>query len=205
MSTETREQLNWGPSRRAVVAGMGATAASIAAGPTRAQQNVTIRWWSPQVAPAQREAYNFQIQTFEAANPGVKVMFEATSDEGYPAQMAAAFASGQVPNVVTHLPSFAVSNYWQNGLLEPFNDVINMIGPQNFFEGANRIYEITPGQFAGTGIGGSAANMMWLRRDLMRDAGINEVPRTWDQLRAAVRAMQRRRSSARRCPTHATR
>ncbi len=191
MSTEFKKMVSGAPSRRAVVAGMGATAAGIAAGPARAQQNVTIRWWSPQVAPAQREAYNFQIQTFEAANPGVKVLFEATSDEGYPAQMAAAFASGQVPNVVTHLPSFAVSNYWQNGLLEPFNDVINMIGPQNFFEGANRIYEITPGQYAGTGIGGSAANMMWLRRDLMRDAGINDVPRTWDQLRAAARAMQK--------------
>ncbi len=191
MSTEVKQVLSGAPSRRAVVAGMGAAAAGFAAGPARAQQNVTIRWWSPQVAPAQREAYNFQIQTFEAANAGVKVLFEATSDEGYPAQMAAAFASGQVPNVVTHLPSFAVSNYWQNGLLEPFNDVINMIGPQNFFEGANRIYEITPGQFAGTGIGGSAANMMWLRRDLMREANIGEVPRTWDQLRAAARAMQK--------------
>ncbi len=191
MSTEFKQQMSGAPSRRAVMAGMGAVAAGVAAGPARAQQNVTIRWWSPQVAPAQREAYNFQIQTFEAANPGVKVLFEATSDEGYPAQMAAAFASGQVPNVVTHLPSFAVSNYWQNGLLEPFNDVINMIGPQNFFEGANRIYEITPGQYAGTGMGGSAANMMWLRRDLMREANISEVPRTWDQLRAAARAMQK--------------
>jgi multiple sugar transport system substrate-binding protein len=181
-----------GLSRRAVIAGMGAAAvAGSAATPAAAQQGVTIRWWSPQVAPAQREAYNFQIQTFEAANPGVKVLFEATSDEGYPAQMAAAFASGQVPNVVTHLPSFAVANYWQNGLLEPFNDVINLIGPQNYFDGANRIYEITPGQYAGTGIGGSAANMMWLRKDLMREAGIDAAPRTWDQLRAACQKMQK--------------
>jgi multiple sugar transport system substrate-binding protein len=180
-------------SRRAVLAGLGAAGGMAAAGtmPTPATaQTVTLRWWSPQTAPAQREAYNFQIQTFEAANPGVKVNFEATSDEGYPAQMAAAFASGQVPNVVTHLPSFAVSSYWQNGLLEPFNDVINMIGPQNFFEGANRIYEVAPGQYAGTGIGGSAANMMWLRTDLMREAGLT-TPRTWDQLRAACQRLQR--------------
>jgi multiple sugar transport system substrate-binding protein len=156
-----------------------------------AAQAVTIRWWSPQNAPAQREAYNFQIKTFEEANPGVKVLYEPTSDEGYPAQLAAAFASGQVPNVVTHLPSFAVSNYWQNGLLEPFNDVIQAIGPQNYFEGANRIYEITPGKFAGTGIGGSAANMMWLRTDLMKDAGIAKAPRTWDELRDACKKLQK--------------
>ena len=178
------------PGRRAVLG--GAIAAGLAA-PTigRAQGNVTLRWWSPQTAPAQRAAYMFQIRTFEEANPSVRVAVEATSDEGYPAQMAAAFASGQVPSVVTHLPSFALATYWQNNLLEPFNDVIEMVGPQNYFEGANRIYEITPGQFAGTGIGGSAANMMWLRRDLMQAANITEVPRTWDQLRDTCRRLQR--------------
>jgi multiple sugar transport system substrate-binding protein len=192
MSTEIRSNTHSGITRRTVAAGLGAAAlAGSIPRAAQAQQPVTIRWWSPQVAPAQREAYAFQVQTFEAANPGVKVLFEASSDEGYPAQMAAAFASGQVPNVVTHLPSFAVSSYWQNGLLEPFNDVITMIGPQNFFEGANRIYEITPGQYAGTGMGGSAANTMWLRRDLMREAGVADVPRTWDQLRDAAKKMQK--------------
>jgi multiple sugar transport system substrate-binding protein len=176
--------------RRAVLG--GAVAAGIGAPlVARAQGQVTLRWWSPQTAPAQREAYMFQIRTFEEANPGVRVAFEATSDEGYPAQLAAAFASGQVPSVVTHLPSFALATYWQNGLLEPMNDVINAVGPQNYYDGANRIYEITPGQYAGTGIGNSAANMMWLRTDLMRAAGIADAPRTWDQLRAACQRMQR--------------
>lgn len=168
----------------AVAAGLGAPLVA------RAQGQVTLRWWSPQTAPAQREAYMFQIRTFEEANPGVRVAFEATSDEGYPAQMAAAFASGQVPSVVTHLPSFALATYWQNGLLEPFNDVIDMVGPQNYYDGANRIYEITQGQYCGTGIGNSAANMMWLRTDLMQRAGISAPPRTWDQLRDACRRMQ---------------
>jgi multiple sugar transport system substrate-binding protein len=178
-----------GVGRRALMGG----AAAIGLGAplvARAQQATTLRWWSPQTAPAQREAYMFQIRTFEEANPGVRVAFEATSDEGYPAQLAAAFASGQVPSVVTHLPSFALATYWQNGLLEPFNDVINMVGADNFYPGANRIYEITQGQYCGTGIGNSAANMMWLRTDLMQRAGISAPPRTWDQLRDACRRMQ---------------
>lgn len=181
-----------GVSRRTVLTGIGAAGfAAAMPGIRRAHaQETTLRWWSPQTAPAQREAYDYQISTFEMANPGVKVLFESTSDEGYPAQMAAAFASGQAPNVVTHLPSFAVSNYWQNGLLEPFNDVIAMIGPEKYYEGANKVYEITPGQYAGTGIGNSAANMLWVRTDLMEKAGIGEVPRTWDQLRDAAMKMQ---------------
>lgn len=181
-----------GLGRRGLLGGAAGGALALGApGIARAQGTVQLRWWSPQTAPAQREAYMYQIRTFEEANPGVRVAFEATSDEGYPAQLAAAFASGQVPSVVTHLPSFALATYWQNGLLEPFNEVIGMVGPQNYYDGANRIYEITPGQYCGTGIGNSAANMLWLRRDLMQAAGITEAPRTWDQLRDACRRMQR--------------
>ena len=139
-----------------------------------AQAPVTLRWWSTQSVPAQLEAYKFQIASFEAANPGIKVVFEPTSNEAYAAQLSAAFASGQVPNIVTHLPSFAVTNYWRSGLLEPFNDVIQAVGPEKFYDGANRIYEIEPGKFAGAGIGGTAANTLWLRTDLMKKAGIDE-------------------------------
>lgn len=184
--------LKTGVSRRAVLAGVGAAGALAATSfstPVRAQQ-ATLRWWSPQAAPAQREAYLFQIAQFEKANPGVKVLFEPTSDEAYAQQLAAAFASGQVPNIVTHLPSFAVQDYWAAGLLEPFNDVITALGPQNFYEGANRIYEIDKGKYAGTGVGNTAANMLWVRKDLMQKASIDAIPRTWDELRNAARKMQ---------------
>ena len=180
-----------GVSRRQVLAaGAAGVVAALAHRPARAQASATLRWWSPQAAPAQRAAYQFQIAQFEAANPGVKVVFEPTSDEGYAQQLAAAFASGQVPNVVTHLPSFAVQDYWAAGLLEPMNDVIEALGPQNFYPGANRIYEISKGVYAGTGVGNTAANMLWLRRDLMQKAGIEAPPATWDELRNAARKMQ---------------
>ncbi|RVT81509.1 carbohydrate ABC transporter substrate-binding protein [Rhodobacteraceae bacterium CCMM004] len=177
--------------RRAVLGGLAAGAA-VAAMPRRivAQDKVTIRWWSPQSSPEQLAAYETQMRNFEALHENVEVVFEKTSDEGYAPQLAAAFASGEVPNVVTHLPSFAVSNYWRNGLLEPFNDVIEMIGPDKFYEGANDIYEVDPGQYAGTGIGNSAANMMWLRTDLMEERGVEAPPRTWDEMLAAMEKLQ---------------
>ncbi|TWT12949.1 ABC transporter substrate-binding protein [Reyranella sp. CPCC 100927] len=176
--------------RSALAVTGGALTAGALSRATSAQGAVTLRWWSPQSVPAQLAAYKLQIETFEAANPGIKVVFEPTSDETYAAQLAAAFASGQVPNIVTHLPSFAVGNYWRSGLLEPFNDVIQMVGPEKFYPGANRIYEVEPGVFAGAGIGGTAANSLWLRTDLMKKAGIAEAPKTWDELRTAARKMQ---------------
>ncbi|MBN7786539.1 carbohydrate ABC transporter substrate-binding protein [Ponticoccus gilvus] len=177
--------------RRTVLTGMAAAGAA-ALMPRRimAQEQITLRWWSPQSSPEQLAAYKTQISNFEAAQPNVKVVFEKTSDEGYAPQLAAAFASGDVPNLVTHLPSFAVSNYWRNGLVEPFNDVIEMIGPDKFYEGVNRIYEIDAGQYAGTSIGNSAANTLWLRTDLMEKAGIDKNPRTWDELLSACEKMQ---------------
>lgn len=184
------QRFNRSLTRRTALKSMAATGALAAMGlPLAAQNAVTLRWWSPQASPAQLDAYKFQIAQFEAAHPNIKVAFEKTSDEGYAAQLAAAFASGDVPNVVTHLPSFAVSNYWNNGLLEPFNDVIEMIGPEKYYPGANDIYEIEEGQYAGTGIGNSAANMLWVRTDLLGEAGL-EIPETWDELRAACQAMQ---------------
>lgn len=180
-----------GMSRRAALKGLAATSA-LAALPMRAQaQEATLRWWSPQGAPAQVEAYQFQIAQFEAANPGIKVMFETTSDEGYAPQLAAAFSSGEVPDIVTHLPSFAVQTYYSNGLVAPFDDVIAAIGADDFYEGANDVFRTADGKFCGTGIGNSAANMIWLRKDLMAEAGIDKAPETWDELRAAVQAMQK--------------
>jgi multiple sugar transport system substrate-binding protein len=181
-----------GISRRTALKGMTATSA-LAAMPfrARAQSNTTLRWWAPQGAPAQVAAYQFQIARFQALHPDISVVFETTSDEGYAPQLAAAFSSGEVPDIVTHLPSFAAQSYYANGLVEPFDDVIAAIGADDFYPGANDVFRAADGNYCGTGIGNSAANMMWLRTDLMEQAGIENAPVTWDEMRTAVQAMQR--------------
>ncbi len=180
-----------GISRRSALKGMAATGL-LAGLPTRLfAQDVTLRWWSPQGAPAQVAAYQAQIAAFEAANPGIKVLFETTSDEGYAPQLAAAFSSGEVPDIVTHLPSFTVQSYYANGLVEPFDDVIAAIGEDNYYPGANDVFKAADGKYCGTGIGNSAANMLWVRKDLMQEAGVSAIPTTWDELRTACQAMQK--------------
>jgi multiple sugar transport system substrate-binding protein len=178
-----------GLTRRGALTGLAATTALAALPFSARAQGVTLRWWSPQGAPAQKAAYEFQTAAFEAKT-GIKVVFETTSDEGYAPQLAAAFASGEVPDIVTHLPSFAIQSYYANGLVEPFDDVIAAIGADDFYPGANDVFRAADGKYCGTGIGNSAANMLWVRRDLMAAAGIGAVPETWDELRAACQAMQ---------------
>jgi len=105
----------------------------------RCPQDVTIRWWSAQTAPAQLAAYCAQVATFEAAHPGVKVVIEPMSDDGYAAQLAAAFASKQVPNVVTHLPSSPLRttgrrDCWNRSTMSsrPSAPIISMIASTRF-------------------------------------------------------------------------
>jgi multiple sugar transport system substrate-binding protein len=177
--------------RRTALKGLAATSALALTTRFAGAQETTLRWWSPQGSPAQLEAYQLQIANFEAANPGIKVVFEGTSDESYAAQLAAAFSSGEVPDIVTHLPSFAVQSYYANGLVEPFDDVIAAIGADDFYPGANDVFKAADGKYVGTGIGNSAANMLWVRTDLMNEAGVTKIPETWDELRAACQAMQK--------------
>jgi multiple sugar transport system substrate-binding protein len=178
--------------RRALIAGALALPLALPLGACGGRDDrIALRWWSPQAAPAQARAYRAQIKAFEAAHPEYRVLFEPTSDDGYPAQFAAAFAAGQVPNLVSHLPSFAAQTYYARGLLAPMDPVIEAIGPERFLDGANRPYLAPDGRHAAIGIGSTAVDMLWLRTDLMAEAGIVAAPRTWDELRAAARAMQK--------------
>ena len=178
-------------SRRDALKAAGAAAASLAV-PSLASGQTRLRWWSTQSSPEQLAAYKYQIKTFEEAHPGVTVDFERTSDEGYPAQLAAAFAGGNVPNLITHLPSFAVADYWDAGLLLPFDDVIDSIGRDRFNESANQVYAVEGGGHAAAALGNTAANMLWIRTDMMEKAGIDTIPATWDELRDACGRMQGR-------------
>jgi multiple sugar transport system substrate-binding protein len=189
------DALRSGVSRRSVLQGIcwaGVAGGLILplAGRSRAAAPITLRWWSPQASPDQRKMYEAQISAFEAGHPGVRVVFEPTSDEGYPAQLAAAFASKQVPHIVTHLPSFAAQNYYGQGLLEPMDEVIKAIGEDKYFPGANDVYKTGDGHYCGTAIGNTAADMLWLRKDLMQKAGIDKAPMTWEELKAACQKMQ---------------
>ena len=76
-------------------------------------------------ARTQLAAYQTQIASSRRMHENVRVVFETDVGRGLRTAAGRGLREGEVPNIVTHLPSFAVSNYWRNGLLEPFNDVID--------------------------------------------------------------------------------
>lgn len=175
----------------AASAGLSATVAGVPFGRVAfGAEPITLRWWSTQAAPDQLKAYKAQIAGFMAAHPGVKVVFEATSDEGYPAQLAAAFAANQVPDIITHLPSYAAQTYYADGLVEPIDDVVAAVGVDKYYPNANDVFKTADGKLCATGLANTAADVLWIRRDLMQKAGVDKVPETWDELRTACKKMQ---------------
>jgi len=181
-----------GMSRRSALklaAGWGALAASTASG-AQAQTPVTIRWWSPQSAPAQLKTYKEQIAAFQKQNPGVTVQFEPTSDESYSAQFAAAAAAKQLPQPHHALAVLRGADLLRaragrnGGRRDPGGRGGELLSRRQ------RRLQDADGHYCGTGIGNTAADMLWLRKDLMQKAGLDKAPATWDELRDACRKMQ---------------
>jgi hypothetical protein len=194
-----------GLTRRGALKGMAATAA-ISPLPVRAfAQDVTLRWWSPQGAPAQREAYQFQIAQFEAMRPrrarGVR------DDLGRRLCAAAGrrLLLGRGADIVTHLPSFAVQSYYANGLIEPINDVINAIGPRNTIPARTTSSAPPTASTAPPASATRPPTCCGCARPDAAPPASTRSPKPGTNCAPPARRCRRAASTARRCPMAATR
>ena len=95
---------------------------------------------------------------------------------GLPAQLAAAFASGQVPNIVTHLPSFAVTNYWRRVCSSRSTTSSRRSGRRSTTPAPTTSTRSTTASLPAPASATPPPNMLWLRKDLMEKAGIDKAP-----------------------------
>jgi multiple sugar transport system substrate-binding protein len=141
--------------------------------PARAQEQKTIRVWTTQGAPLQREAYDFIVSAFESEHPGIKVNLEFYSDNDAWATLTAAFAGGDLPDVVQHLSSVFTGSLFARDLLEPVTDVVEMVGEDDFTEAALDVYRNPNGDaYFATVIGTAVLSTLWYRNDLLKAEGL---------------------------------
>jgi multiple sugar transport system substrate-binding protein len=179
-----------GIDRRAALQAIGGTvlAASAVGSPLSravAQGPKTIRFWTTQSAPLQQDAYKAIFKAFEATNPGLNVAIELVSDNDAWPKITAAFAGGDVPDLVAHFVGPSVITLHAKGLVEPMDEVIKAVGEDAFFANARDIYKDKDGYFA-TCISNNS-QVMWYRKDLLEAAGM-KVPVYWDELTAVAKA-----------------
>lgn len=149
--------------------------------PARAQATKTVRVWTTQGAPLQREAYDFIIKAFEAENRDIKVSLEFYSDNDAWPKLTTAFAGGDVPDVVQHLSSVYTASLFQRGLLEPVTDVVKQVGEDDFSMASRDVYRDPNGSgYFATVIGTAVLSTLWYRKDRLAAAGLG-APKYFDE------------------------
>ncbi len=155
----------------------------------RSSNSVTvIKFWA---MGNEGEMVTQLIPEFERANPNIRVVVQQIPWTAAHEKMLTAFAGGSLPDVFqmgnTWLPEFKVLNSLEP--LEPFVKTSASFQLADYFDGVlktnildSMLYGIP--WYVDT-------RVLFYRKDLLRKAGFNEPPKTWDEVLKMCDVMQR--------------
>ena len=141
-----------------------------------------IVFWSSFTQGPRAEYMQRMADQFMSDHPDVNITIETFSWSEFTTKWTTGLTSGQVPDLSTALPNQVVEMI-DVGALAPVDDVIDGIGRDRFYEAA-----LGEGRSDGQNYSVpiySHAQVMWYRRDLLANAGI-DVPATWADLAEAA-------------------
>lgn len=116
--------------------------------------------------------------SFIEEHPKVKIKIETFAWPEFYTKWTTGLQSGQVPDVSTALPNHVVELIDVDALI-PLNDVVDKIGRDRFSEASLKEGTVEGNNYSIPLY--SHAQVMWYRKDLLAEAGL-EVPKTWDEL-----------------------
>ncbi|WP_235934532.1 ABC transporter substrate-binding protein [Paramicrobacterium chengjingii] len=141
-----------------------------------------VVFWSSFTQGPRAEYMEEMAKKFEKDHPGVNIKIETFSWNEFNTKWTTGLSTGAVPDASTALPNQVVQMINVDALA-PVDDVIDDIGRDRFYESA-----LSEGAAGGKNYSVpiyTHAQVMWYRKDLLAQAGI-EVPTTWDELRSAA-------------------
>jgi multiple sugar transport system substrate-binding protein len=160
-----------------LLAGCGATQLQQAANGSGSKigsesgEPVTIRFWRRGNDPVLHDYWLNAIKQFEAANPGYKVDFSESSFDDYDIKLNAAYASGDVPDVITH-SILTIGERTAKGQFAPLDEFANKWdGKSDFIPKL-----IDSGSYKGNLYGIPVipgSNLLVFRKDFAIDAGLD--------------------------------
>ena len=119
---------------------------------------------------------------------GININIETYSWADFYTKWTAGVASNTVPDLSSSLP-VQTAEMISIKALYPLNDLVEEIGKDKFFEGPLNEFFIG-GKYYGIALY-SNAYIMWYRKDLLKQAGL-EVPKTWEELYQAALAIYKK-------------
>lgn len=172
--------------RRTLLHTAGATGLAATAG---AQAHITLRVMTLQRAPGQLQAYEAMVRGFEAANPGIRVSILPVSQTDLWPKLAAAYAGGDVPDLVLQITSENAVSLYGQGLVLPMDDVVRAIGEEDIEPAARNLFKDRGSYFAAPA-SNNCVSLLWYRTDLLQEAGLTP-PRTWSEMINVARRLTR--------------
>ncbi|GGJ23108.1 sugar ABC transporter substrate-binding protein [Paenibacillus hunanensis] len=141
---------------------------------------------------AEGTALSKLVPDFEAKHPDIKVDVQAIPWDNAHDKLLTAVASRSGPDVVQMgmgwIPEFAGAGALQD--LTPYMDKYPNLKADNYFEGAR-----TKMTYEGKTVGVPwyiDTRVLFYRKDLLKQVGYNEPPKTWDELKDAAKKLAAR-------------
>ncbi len=159
------------------------TLAGLLAAPAAAQD---IRFWTTEEQPERLQQQQDLAAAFEEET-GIAVEVIPVTESDLGTRATAAFAAGDLPDVIYHTLQYALP-WVEAGILDvdAATEVIETLGPDTFAPGALAMAETEDG-WASVPVDGWT-QMIIYRKDLFEEAGL-EPPTTYDNVRAAIEAL----------------
>ncbi len=159
-----------------------ASAMALALGATGVMAD-TIRFWTTEEQPDRLAKQQAMAEAFEART-GVAVEVIPVTESELGTRATAAFAAGDLPDVIYHPLQYALP-WAEAGILDTdaATDVIEELGPETFAPGALSMAAVEGG-YASVPVDGWT-QMVVYRKDLFDAAGL-APPNTYDNIRAAI-------------------
>ncbi len=147
----------------------------------------TIRFWTTEEQP-ERLAIQEQMAADFAAATGNDVQVIPVSENELGTRATAAFAAGDLPDVIYHTLQY-VFPWTEAGILDPdaATDIIEDLGVDTFAPGALEMAAIEGGIYAAVPVDGWT-QMVIYRADLFEEAGL-DAPTSYANILAAVEAL----------------
>lgn len=162
----------------------GSASGSDSSGEAAPAEKVSLTFWKSPHSDSEADYWAEIIAQFNEENPDISVEFLSVAWDSVVEKETAAFASGDAPDITFQTEQMPL--YAKNGYLLSLNDYISEDKKAAYPESSLE-YCTYDGNLVG--IPFVALNsVMFYNIDLFEEAGITEVPTTWDEFLAAAQA-----------------
>ncbi|MDF2718282.1 MAG: family 1 extracellular solute-binding protein [Paenibacillus sp.] len=136
------------------------------------------------------KAVRAQIDKFKAAHPEVELDAQAIPPDGYRQRLKTVAAANEMPDVFFAHSGSGIKEFYDGGLIQPITPLLNKNSQwkANFTPGAfdplsfnNEVYAVP--------INASVTSLFYYNKSLFDKHGVT-VPKTWDELHAAIKAFK---------------